>query len=265
MFLSLALPAIVYGVLSLTIAESPLLPIVWVGILLSVFQQFVGINVIFYYSTVLTITVIMFVTNIVVTVVAIAMIDRTGRRILLLIGSAGMALSLGTLSYSFGTAPVEGGEPVLSDAAGITALIAANLFVMFFGVSWGPAVWVLLGEIFNNRIRAGALGLAVAAQWIANFAISTSFPALADLGLPFAYGLYTFFAVLSFMFVMKFVRDQGATTRRHGLIRWCARPPLTGSDLVGCPDGPRSPRLADRQDRARIALPVAAGAIRLSR
>jgi MFS transporter, SP family, sugar:H+ symporter len=194
-----------------------LLPIVWVGILLSVFQQFVGINVIFYYSAALwqqvgftesdalIITVITSITNIVVTLVAIATIDRFGRRILLLIGSLGMALSLGTLAVLFGTAPVVDGEPALSASAGPVALVAANLFVVFFGVSWGPAVWVLLGEMFNNRIRAAALGLAAAAQWLSNFVISTTFPALADLSLALAYGLYTAFALLSFYFVLKFV------------------------------------------------------------
>ncbi|SEL54651.1 MFS transporter, sugar porter (SP) family [Blastococcus sp. DSM 46786] len=194
-------------------------PIVWVGILLSVFQQAVGINVIFYYSTALwqqvgfsesdalTITVITSVTNIVVTLVAIATIDKVGRRILLLVGSAGMALSLGTLAWTFGTAPVVDGEPVLGDAAGIVALVAANLFVVFFGASWGPVVWVLLGEMFNNRIRAGALGLAASAQWISNFVISQTFPVLAAIGLSLAYGLYTAFAVLSFLFVAKFVRE----------------------------------------------------------
>ena len=196
-----------------------LLPIVWVGIALSVFQQFVGINVIFYYSSALwqqvgfsekdalTITVITSVTNIVVTLVAISVIDKIGRRILLLIGSAGMAATLGTLAVVCGTAPVHNNEPVLSHTAGIVALLAANLFVVFFGVSWGPAVWVLLGEMFNNKIRASALGLAAAAQWLANFAISTSFPKLADIGLAFAYGFYTFFAVLSFVFVVKFVKE----------------------------------------------------------
>ena len=196
-----------------------LLPIVWIGVALSVFQQFVGINVIFYYSSSLwqqvgfseadslTITVITSVTNIVVTLVAISMIDKVGRRALLLVGSAGMALTLGTLAAVFGTAPLENGEPVLGDTGGLVALVAANLFVVFFGVSWGPAVWVLLGEIFNNKIRASALGLAAAAQWLANFAISTTFPALADLGLAVAYGLYTTFAVLSFFFVAKFVRE----------------------------------------------------------
>jgi len=196
-----------------------LLPIVWIGVLLSVFQQFVGINVIFYYSSALwqqvgfseaeslNVTVITSVTNIVVTLVAIAVIDRVGRRPLLLVGSAGMALTLGTLAVVFGRAPLEGGEPVLGDTAGIVALVAANLFVVSFGISWGPAVWVLLGEMFNNKIRASALGLAAAAQWLANFAISTTFPALADLGLAFAYGLYTAFAALSFVFVAKYVRE----------------------------------------------------------
>ena len=196
-----------------------LLPIVWVGIALSVFQQFVGINVIFYYSSALwqqvgfseqdalAITVITSITNIVVTIVAIAMIDKVGRRVLLLVGSAGMAVSLGALAFVFGTAPIVDGAPALGETSGIVALVAANLFVVFFGVSWGPAVWVLLGEMFNNRIRASALGLAAAAQWLSNFVISTTFPPLAALGLAFAYGLYTVFAVVSFFFVAKFVPE----------------------------------------------------------
>lgn len=196
-----------------------LLPIVWVGILLSVFQQFVGINVIFYYSSTLwqqvgfteadslIITVLTSVTNIVVTLVAIAVIDKIGRRRLLLVGSAGMFVSLGTLASVFGTAPLVNGQPALSDTAGTIALIAANAFVMFFGISWGPTVWVLLGEMFNNRIRAAALGLAAAAQWISNFVISTTFPALADISLGLAYGLYTTFALLSFFFVLRFVQE----------------------------------------------------------
>src|SRR5262249_38179394 len=235
MFMSLAVPALAYGVLALQIPESPrylmfrgrtaeahavlsqvlksgveerireisrtivqdvrstfrdlrgpvlgLLPIVWVGILLSVFQQFVGINVIFYYSSTLwqqvgftesdslIITVLTSVTNIVVTLVAIAVIDKIGRRRLLLIGSAGMFVSLAVLAYVFGTAPLANGQPVLSDTVGAIALIAANAFVVFFGLSWGPTVWVLLGEMFNNRIRAAALGLAAAAQWISNFLV----------------------------------------------------------------------------------------------
>ena len=197
-----------------------LLPIVWVGIALSVFQQFVGINVIFYYSSTLwqpvgfsesdalVITVITSVTNIVVTLVAIALIDKIGRRILLLIGSAGMAVTLGTMACGVRV----GRRCTTASRSSATRRASSrcsrrNLFVVFFGVSWGPAVWVLLGEMFHNKIRASALGLAAAAQWLANFAISTSFPKFADIGLAFAYGFYTFFAVLSFFFVAKFVKE----------------------------------------------------------
>ena len=196
-----------------------LLPIVWIGIALSVFQQFVGINVIFYYSSTLwqavgfteedalAQTVITSITNIAVTIVAIALIDRIGRRILLMVGSTGMTLSLGTMCFVFSQAPLVDGEPVLGDTAGVVALVAANAFVVFFGMSWGPAVWVLLGEMFNNRIRGIALGVAAAAQWLANFAISTTFPSMAALGLWFAYGFYTLAAGISLWFVWKFVPE----------------------------------------------------------
>jgi SP family sugar:H+ symporter-like MFS transporter len=273
MSLAMAIPAIVYGVLSFTIPESPrhlvakgrldearavlrrllgdihidekvaqiqgtlrtetkpsirdlkgpalgLLPIVWVGIGLSVFQQFVGINVIFYYSSALwqsvgfteenalLITVITSVVNIITTLVAIALIDHMGRKPLLLIGSVGMSVTLGALAIIFATAPLNPeGQPELSGAAGVIALLAANLFVFSFGMSWGPVVWVLLGEKFPNRIRAAALSVAAAAQWVANWIISTTFPSLADIGLGFAYGLYTAFAVLSIVFVARWVGE----------------------------------------------------------
>jgi MFS transporter, SP family, sugar:H+ symporter len=196
-----------------------LLPIVWIGIALSVFQQFVGINVIFYYSSTLwqavgfteadalAQTVITSVTNIVVTLVAISLIDYIGRRKLLMIGSTGMALSLGTMAYVFANAPLVDGAPELQGANGPVALVAANAFVVFFGMSWGPAVWVLLGEMFNNRIRGTALGVAAGAQWLANFAISTTFPSMADLGLGFAYGFYTVAALASLFFVIRFVPE----------------------------------------------------------
>ncbi|MBN7794024.1 sugar porter family MFS transporter [Microbacterium esteraromaticum] len=189
-------------------------PIVWVGILLSVFQQFVGINVIFYYSTTLwrsvgfdesdalTITVITSVTNIVVTIVAILLVDRVGRRLMLMVGSVGMAATLGLMAvaFSFGTVDAAG-EVALAEPWSTIALVSANAFVVFFGATWGPLVWVLLGEMFPNSIRAGALAVAAAAQWVANFFISTTFPAFAEIGLTFAYGFYAFFALLSFFFV----------------------------------------------------------------
>lgn len=204
-------------------ANNKVLPIVWIGIGLSIFQQFVGINVIFYYSSTLwqavgfteedalTQTVITSVTNIVVTLIAIALIDKIGRKLLLAIGSTGMFISLGVMAWVFAIADrtMVDGElvPVLTDTQGPIALIAANGFVVFFGMSWGPGVWVLLGEIFNNKIRATALGIAAAVQWLANFAVSTTFPKMAEIGLGFAYGFYTLFALLSLIFVIKWVPE----------------------------------------------------------
>ncbi len=197
-----------------------LLPIVWVGIGLSVFQQFVGINVIFYYSSVLwravgfseknslTITVITGAVNIITTLVAIAFVDKFGRKPLLILGSIGMTVTLGTMASIFSTAATDAaGNPALTGSAGIVALLAANLYVFCFGFSWGPVVWVLLGEMFNNQIRAAALSIAAAMQWIANFAISTTFPPILQyFGLGTAYGLYTIAAAISLFFVWFFIR-----------------------------------------------------------
>jgi MFS transporter, SP family, sugar:H+ symporter len=197
-----------------------LLPIVWVGIGLSVFQQFVGINIIFYYASLLwqavgfseknslIITVITSVVNVVTTLVAISLIDRWGRRPLLLAGSAGTAVTLGVLAFVFGNAPLDPqGQPHLAGAAGPIALFAANLYVFAFGMSWGPVVWVLLGEKFPNHIRAAALSVSASVQWIANWAISASFPALKTIGLGLADGFYTACAILSLFFVLRFVTE----------------------------------------------------------
>jgi SP family sugar:H+ symporter-like MFS transporter len=281
MFFSLGVPALVYGVMALTIPESPrylvakrdnvkaaavlrrfvggdvqakiaeiakslqgkqekatfamlrgpggkLLPIVWVGILLSVFQQFTGINVIFYYSSTLwqavgftekdalAVTVITSVTNIVTTLIAIALIDRVGRKPLLLLGAAGQAVCLLVMAIVFGLAPLlptvtsPGKAPELLPhlgSAAPVALVAANLYVVFFGCSWGPVVWVMLGEMFSNKIRAMALAVAASAQWVANFVVSTTFPPLKNVGLGLAYGIYALFAVLATLFVIKFVTE----------------------------------------------------------
>jgi len=193
--------------------------IVWIGLLLSMFQQFVGINVIFYYSNVLweavgfdesqafVITVIGAVINILTTLIAIATIDKFGRKPLLIIGSIGMTVTLATMAIIFGTARVVDGNPVLEGAQGPIALIAANLFVVSFGMSWGPVTWVLLGEIFPNRMRAAALSVAAGGQWVANWIITVTFPGLKDVSLALAYGLYALFALLSLLFVYKFITE----------------------------------------------------------
>jgi MFS transporter, SP family, sugar:H+ symporter len=195
-------------------------PIVWVGILLSVFQQFVGINVIFYYSTTLwqavgfdesqsfLFSTITAVTNVAVTFIAIALIDKVGRKPLLLIGSAGMTVTLGIMALAFTQSTGSGADVTLEGAWGVIALIAANLFVVFFGATWGPLVWVLLGEMFPNRIRAAALGVAAAMQWIANFTITLTFPPMLNAwGPSIPYLLYAIFAALSFVFVLSRVAE----------------------------------------------------------
>ncbi|MCX5310417.1 sugar porter family MFS transporter [Streptomyces sp. NBC_00154] len=192
------------------------LPIVWVGIGLSVFQQLVGINVAFYYSATLWQSVgidptdsffwsfTTSIVNIIGTVIAMVLVDRIGRRPLALAGSAGMAIALAFEAWAFSADLVNGKLPT---AQGVVALIAAHVFVLFFALSWGVVVWVFLGEMFPNRIRAAALGVAASAQWIANWAITASFPSLADWNLSGTYIIYTCFAVLSIPFVLKFVKE----------------------------------------------------------
>ncbi|WP_329290686.1 sugar porter family MFS transporter [Streptomyces sp. NBC_01455] len=191
-------------------------PIVWVGIGLSVFQQFVGINVAFYYSSTLWQSVgvdpsqsffYSFTTsiiNIIGTVIAMIFVDRVGRKPLALIGSVGMVIGLGLEAWAFSYDLVGGKLPATQ---GWVALIAAHVFVLFFALSWGVVVWVFLGEMFPNRIRAAALGVAASAQWIANWAITASFPSLADWNLSVTYVIYTVFAALSIPFVLKYVKE----------------------------------------------------------
>jgi SP family sugar:H+ symporter-like MFS transporter len=191
-------------------------PIVWVGIGLSAFQQLVGINVAFYYSSTLWQSVgvdptesffysfTTSIVNIIGTVIAMIFVDRIGRKPLALIGSVGMVVGLALEAWAFSYHLVDGKLP---SAQGWTALIAAHVFVLFFALSWGVVVWVFLGEMFPNRIRAAALGVAASAQWIANWAITASFPSLADWNLSATYVIYTIFAALSIPFVLKFVKE----------------------------------------------------------
>ena len=196
-------------------------PIVWVGIAIAALQQLVGINVVFYYGEVLwraagfseanalLINVIGGIINVSATVAAILLIDKVGRKPLLLIGSLGMALFLGILAVVFGTAEVgTDGNLVLGDAAGRVALVSANLYIVCFGISWGPVMWVLLGEMFPNRIRGAALSLAGLSQWGTNFLVTMTFPILlGTIGLGGAYSLYAIFAAISGFCAWKFVRE----------------------------------------------------------
>jgi SP family sugar:H+ symporter-like MFS transporter len=196
-------------------------PIVWVGLGLAILQQFVGINVIFYYGAVLwksvgftesdalLINIISGAVSIVAVIITLAVIDRIGRKPLLWIGSVGMTLMLIILAYAFSTVALgSGGGLHLSATMGIVALVAANAYVFFFNGTWGPVMWVMLGEMFPNQIRGSGLAVSGLAQWLANFGVTITFPILlATIGLEGAYGIYAFFAFLSLIFVLQLVPE----------------------------------------------------------
>jgi SP family sugar:H+ symporter-like MFS transporter len=219
--------------------------VVWAGIGLAVFQQLVGINIVFYYGAVLwqsvglsendalMINVLSGALSIAAVIAGLLVIDRIGRKPMLLIGSLGMALTLGLVAYAFSTGTfmssgtvLEAGTVLnngtvydarttlgasfldLSPAMGMLALVAANAYVMFFNFSWGPVMWVMLGEMFPNQIRGSALSVSGFAQWIANFGITMSFPIMAaGLGLTITYGFYAVSALVSFFFVLAIIKE----------------------------------------------------------
>jgi SP family sugar:H+ symporter-like MFS transporter len=196
-------------------------PVVWVGLGLAILQQFVGINVVFYYGAVLweaagftesqalLVNVLSGSISIAACLITFFVVDKIGRKPLLWFGSAGMALSLALVAYAFAGAPLDGtGHLQLTDDAGLLALASANLYVFLFNMSWGPVVWIMLGEMFPNQIRGSGLAVAGLAQWLANFIITWSFPImLAGIGLSAAYSIYALFAALSVFFVIFMVRE----------------------------------------------------------
>lgn len=196
-------------------------PIVWVGIGLATFQQLVGINVIFYYGAVLwqaagftesdalLTNVLSGGLSIGAVILALVLIDRVGRKPLLVIGSIGMTITLALAAYAFSSGQlVEDGTLNLSDSMGLLALVAANVYVMFFNFSWGPVMWVMLGEMFPNQIRGSGLAVSGLFQWTSNFAITMTFPImLASIGLAGAYGFYAVSAAISIAFVLFMVRE----------------------------------------------------------
>ncbi len=196
-------------------------PIVWAGLVIAVFQQLVGINVIFYYGetlwklagasedTALQRNIISGAVSIAACFVTIALVDRIGRKPLLLFGSAGMALSLFAMVYAFHSGTLDAaGNLQLSPSNGTFAVVAANLYVIFFNMSWGPIMWVMLGEMFPNQIRGSALAVCGFAQWFANYLIAQSFPIMAaKLGLTPTYTFYAVSAVISFFLVRAFIHE----------------------------------------------------------
>jgi SP family sugar:H+ symporter-like MFS transporter len=190
-------------------------PVLWVGMGLAAFQQFVGINIIFYFGEILWkaagateqwalgINVLTGLVNILATIPAIMLIDRLGRKPLLLAGSIGMTVTLAAMALVFATAGVgPDGKPALNHGSAVAGLTAANLYIVAFAVSWGPVMWVLLGEMFPNEIRGAALAISGATNWTANFIVTVSFlPLLNAVGLSGAYAFYAIAAAISLPFV----------------------------------------------------------------
>src|SRR3954447_23116311 len=195
--------------------------VVWAGIMLAVFQQLVGINVIFYYGATLwklagfteqqslLINIVSGAVSIAACFITIVVIDRIGRKPLLEIGSAGMAVTLFAMVYAFSHGSLDAQHNlVLSQSLGTIAVVAANLYVIFFNFSWGPVMWVMLGEMFPNQIRGSALAVCGFVQWFSNFLISFSFPVMAaKLGLTISYTFYGVCAVISYFLVQKLVHE----------------------------------------------------------
>ena len=201
-------------------------PLVWVGLGLATLQQFTGINVVFYYgatlwkaagfteASALLTNVVNGSVNVLFTFVAIALIDRVGRKPLLQIGALGQAVMLGVMAYAFGTAAVaESGTLEMGETTGMVALVAANGFIAFFAFSWGPVMWVMLGEMFPNKFRGAALSVCGLAQWLANFTITMTFPIMLEtIGLGLSYGIYAFFGLVAFAFVVLFIDETKGRT-----------------------------------------------------
>ena len=190
-------------------------PVLWVGMGLAAFQQLVGINIIFYFGEILwkavgateqwalAINVLTGLVNILATIPAILLIDRIGRKPLLLVGSIGMTVTLGAMAGVFATAGAgPDDKPMLSHVAAVFGLTAANLYIIAFAMSWGPVMWVLLGEMFPNEIRGAALAISGATNWVSNFTVTVSFlPLLKAISLTGAYAFYAIAAAISLPFV----------------------------------------------------------------
>lgn len=195
-------------------------PVIIIGVLLSVFQQFVGINVVLYYApeifknmgsgtdTALLQTIIVGSVNLIFTILAIQTVDKVGRKPLMITGALGMAMAMFALGAAF-----------FSKTVGIFALICMLVYVASFAMSWGPVTWVLLSEIFPNKIRGKAMAVAVAAQWISNYLVSWTFPMMdknsylvETFNHGFAYWVYGAMGLVAMFLVWKFVPETKGKT-----------------------------------------------------
>jgi len=202
--------------------------VIGIGLALSIFQQFVGINVVLYYApeifknmglgtnAAMLQTIIVGAVNVIFTLVAIFTVDRFGRKPLMIVGALGMAFAMISLGFSF-----------YSQQMGSTALIMMLIYVGCFSLSWGPVCWVLLSEIFPNKIRSAAMSLAVAAQWISNYLVSWSFPMMdkntylvEQYHHGFTYWLYGAMGVLAALFIWKVVPETKGKTLEEMEALW---------------------------------------------
>ncbi|WP_299494217.1 sugar porter family MFS transporter [uncultured Shewanella sp.] len=194
--------------------------VVWIGLGLAIFQQITGINVIFYYGVLfwknagfteldaLLINIIVGLTCLIACVFTLFFIDKWGRKVFLLIGSIGMTVSLVAMGTTFYFTSKEPSDLFTLEALNWIILIAVNAYVFFFSLSWGPVMWVLLGEMFPNPIRGSALAVTGVALWSSNLLTVMTFPIiLSQLGLITAYGLYSGIALLSIIFVYKYIYE----------------------------------------------------------
>jgi SP family xylose:H+ symportor-like MFS transporter len=187
--------------------------VIVIGILLSAFQQFVGINVALYYAprifesmgaakdASMLQTIVMGLVNVIFTVVAIVTVDKWGRKPLLIVGSTGMAVGMFAIS---GLA--------FFNIIGVSTLVFIIIYTASFMMSWGPICWVLIAEIFPNKIRGQAVAIAVAAQWMANYLISSTYPPMMEFSGAVTYGFYGLMAALSALFVWKMIPETKGKT-----------------------------------------------------
>ncbi len=195
--------------------------VIVIGILLSVFQQFVGINVALYYAprifesmgaakdASMLQTVVMGLVNVIFTVIAIVTVDKYGRKILLMIGSIGMAIGMFAI-----------GGLAFFKVIGVSTLVFIIIYTASFMMSWGPITWVLISEIYPNKIRGRAIAIAVAAQWAANYFISSTYPAMMEFSGGMTYSFYGLMSLLSFLFVWKMVPETKGKTLEEMETLW---------------------------------------------
>ena len=188
-------------------------PLLWIGLGLAIFQQFVGINTVIYYaptiladtgltkSASITQTVFVGVTNVVFTVVAVLLLDRVGRRKLLLTGTVGLTIALAVLGVYFTSS-------TLQQQAGWLALVALLLYIASFAIGLGPVFWLMISEIYPTGVRSKAMSVATVANWAANFVVAVTFLSLGQaITRQGTFFLYTGIGVVAFLFFLSRVPE----------------------------------------------------------